>query len=140
MKVTSAVWVFVVRGMDVSDGGQTGPDVLSTTQGQWEQLQAANGVEPGNEFIVYVADAAPESACFYIDAAAAAQGGEPLRLPRHRRRAVHPGEFTAPQDFSYRYLNGPTAETVAAWARAARLAAGLLTGHARRHRTRTRPG
>ena len=49
-------------------------------------------------------------------------------------------EFTAPQDFSYRYLNGPTAETVAAWARAARLAAGLLTGHARRHRTRTRPG
>jgi predicted methyltransferase len=44
--VASAVWVFVVRGvvgMGVGDGGNTGLDVRSSTQGQWEQLQAANG-------------------------------------------------------------------------------------------------
>jgi hypothetical protein len=36
-----------------------------------EQLQAANGVQPANEFIVYAADGnpAPEGACFYVDAA-----------------------------------------------------------------------
>jgi hypothetical protein len=73
-KVTSAVWVFVVRGvvgMGVGDGGNTRLDVLSTTPGEWEQLQATNGVQPANEFIVYAADgnAAPEGACFYVDAA-----------------------------------------------------------------------
>jgi hypothetical protein len=85
--VTSAVWVFVVRGvvgMGVGDGGNTGLDVLSTMQGQWEQLVAANGVQPANELIVYAADgnAAPEGACFYVDAAAvyeAQTGGDQER-------------------------------------------------------------
>lgn len=74
-KVASSVWVFVVRGavgMGTGNGGATGLDVLSKTQGQWEQLQAVNGVQPANEFIVYSAggDSAAEGACFYVDAAA----------------------------------------------------------------------
>ena len=71
--VNSAVWVFVVRGVVGMGTGAaaTRLDVLSATQGQSEQLHAANGVQPANEFIVYAADgnAAPQGACFYIDAA-----------------------------------------------------------------------
>jgi hypothetical protein len=36
------------------------------------QLQAINGVQPANEFIVYAADGnhTPDGACFYLDVAA----------------------------------------------------------------------
>ena len=72
-EVDAAVWVFVIRGvvgMGVGDGGSTGLDVTSITQGQWERLQAPNGGQPANELIVYATGngATPEGACFYIDA------------------------------------------------------------------------
>jgi hypothetical protein len=59
--VTSSVSVFVVRGqvgMGTGNGGDTRDnDAVSTATGIWEQLTAANGVSPANEFIVYAVSA-----------------------------------------------------------------------------------
>jgi hypothetical protein len=55
-KSISGVWVYVRRGtvaLGTGNGGNTGLDVASTTINQWELLQAPNGVQPANEFIVY---------------------------------------------------------------------------------------
>ena len=63
----SAVWVYVRRGtvfLGTGNGGNTGQDVLSTTTGQWELLQAPNGVQPANEFIVYSKGGGAD---FYLD-------------------------------------------------------------------------
>ena len=65
----SSVWVFVIRGqvgMGTGNGGSTSDhDAVSAHVGQWEELQAPNGVHPANEFIVYATS--PRGACFYID-------------------------------------------------------------------------
>ncbi len=52
----SSAWIFVnsgVAGIGTGNGGNTGLDVFTTTTGQWEFLQAPNGVAPANEFIIY---------------------------------------------------------------------------------------
>jgi hypothetical protein len=70
-KVKSSALVYVLRGqvgMGTGNGGDTSDrDALSTTVDQWELLQAANGISPANEFIVYATD--PAGACFYVDGA-----------------------------------------------------------------------
>jgi hypothetical protein len=70
-QVTAFVWLFVVRGvvgMGVGDGGSTGLDVMSSTTGQWENLQAPNGGWPANELIIYAVANSAAGACFYVDA------------------------------------------------------------------------
>lgn len=52
----SGAWVYVNSGrvcIGTGNGGNTHCDAYSTTTGQWEWLQANNGVSPANEFIVY---------------------------------------------------------------------------------------
>ena len=54
--VLSSAWVFVNGGevaLGTGNGGNTGFDVFTTTTGQWELLQATNGVSPANELIIY---------------------------------------------------------------------------------------
>jgi hypothetical protein len=56
----ASAWVFVIRGSVIlgsGNGGDTGADTASTTQGRWELLEAASGRSPVNELIVYAADA-----------------------------------------------------------------------------------
>jgi hypothetical protein len=63
----SAVWVYVRRGtvfLGTGNGGNTGEDVASTTNNQWELLQAPNGVQPANELIVYSKGGGAD---FYLD-------------------------------------------------------------------------
>lgn len=67
-KTTSGVWVFVLHGtvhMGTGNGGNTGADAVSTTQGQWEYLEGPNGVSPANEFVV--GTKSPGGASFYVD-------------------------------------------------------------------------
>jgi hypothetical protein len=62
-------WVLVnsgVVGMGSGNGGQTTLDVLSTTTGVWEYLQAPNGFSPVNEMIFY---ASGGPADFYVELA-----------------------------------------------------------------------
>jgi hypothetical protein len=52
----SGAWVYVNSGkvcIGTGNGGNTTCDAFSTTTGQWEWVQANNGVSPANEFIVY---------------------------------------------------------------------------------------
>ena len=61
-------WVCVVRGsvmLGCGNGGNTGEDVRSTQHGEWELLEAPNGVSPANEVIVYASD--PEGAEYFVD-------------------------------------------------------------------------
>ena len=70
----SSVWVFVLRGkvgIGTGNGGNTGIDAQSTATGRWEELKAANGGKPVNEFIVY--SLLPDGACYYIDDATVLQ-------------------------------------------------------------------
>jgi hypothetical protein len=63
----SGVWVYVRSGvvfLGTGNGGNTGDDVESTTNNQWELLQAPNGVHPANELIVY---SKGTGADFYLD-------------------------------------------------------------------------
>ena len=68
-KTTSGAWVYVLNGtvgIGTGNGGNTkNTDAVSTTHGQWEHLQAANGVSPANEFIVYATSS--QGASFYVD-------------------------------------------------------------------------
>lgn len=63
----SAVWVYVRRGtvyLGTGNGGNTGPNVSSTVNGQWELLSAPNGAQPANELIVYSQNGGAD---FYLD-------------------------------------------------------------------------
>jgi hypothetical protein len=63
----SAVWVYVRQGtvyLGTGNGGNTGNDVESQTNNQWELLQAPNGVSPANELIVYSKGGGAD---FYLD-------------------------------------------------------------------------
>ena len=63
----SAVWVYVRTGkvfLGTGNGGNVIVDDMSTTTGQWELLQAPNGVSPANELIVYSAGGGSD---FYLD-------------------------------------------------------------------------
>lgn len=65
--VLSAVRVFVVSGqvgLGTGNGGNTHVDVTSSTTGQWELIQAPNGVIPANEIIIYSVGGPAE---FYVD-------------------------------------------------------------------------
>jgi hypothetical protein len=67
-KTMSGAWVFVLHGtviMGTGHGGNTHIDAVSTTQGQWEYLEAPNGVSPATEFVVYASSL--EGASFYVD-------------------------------------------------------------------------
>ena len=69
-KVSSSVWVFVVRGqvgMGTGHGGNTHLDVMSQKTGVWELLSAPNGVSPATEFIVYSVPSASSGACYYVE-------------------------------------------------------------------------
>jgi hypothetical protein len=64
----ASAWVFVIRGSVVlgsGNGGNTGADTASTSQGRWELLEAASGRSPVNELIIYAADA--EGAEYLVD-------------------------------------------------------------------------
>jgi hypothetical protein len=65
----AAAWVYVVRGtvaLGSGNGGNTGFDVRSTTQGRWELLRAASGASPVNEVIVYATS--EDGAEYFVDA------------------------------------------------------------------------
>lgn len=56
VKIVASAWVFIRRGkvgIGTGNGGNTHLDVISKTTGQWEYLEATNGVSPANEFIIY---------------------------------------------------------------------------------------
>jgi hypothetical protein len=74
-QVVSSAWVFVTRGqvcIGTGNGGNTHCDDFSTTTGQWELLQAPNGVSPANEFIVYATSQG--GADFFVDNATVDDG------------------------------------------------------------------
>lgn len=67
-KIIAKAMVYVVSGkvgIGTGNGGNTGLDAVSQTTGQWELIQADNGVIPANEFIIYAAN--PGGAEFYVD-------------------------------------------------------------------------
>lgn len=69
--VESGVWVYVVSGrvyIGAGNGGNTGPNVYSTTVGAWEHIQGDNLVCPANNYIIY-ADYGFEQVEFYVDLA-----------------------------------------------------------------------
>ncbi|NEO45265.1 MAG: PEP-CTERM sorting domain-containing protein [Moorea sp. SIO4A3] len=81
-EVISSAWVYALSGrvgIGTGNGGGTGLDTISTTIGEWEFLQASNGLSPANEFIVYSASA--EGAEFYVDLASIEQPPEPSSVP-----------------------------------------------------------
>jgi hypothetical protein len=87
-QVTSSVWVYVVSGqvcLGTGNGGNTHCDDHSTTTGQWELLQAPNGVSPANELIVYASSAG--GAEFYADNA---ESEEEVALDHFKCYTVRP--------------------------------------------------
>ena len=51
-----SAWIYVISGqvgIGTGNDGAIGFDALTVTMGQWEFLQAGNGVPPANEFIIY---------------------------------------------------------------------------------------
>ncbi len=69
-KVISGAWIYVLQGkvgIGTGNGGNTGIDAVTQTVGQWEYVQAANGVIPANEFIIY--SVGLNGADFYVDSA-----------------------------------------------------------------------
>jgi hypothetical protein len=68
-KTKSAAWVYVLSGkvgIGTGNVGATGDhDRVSTKIGEWEYLEAPNGVSPANMFIVYATEFG--GACFFID-------------------------------------------------------------------------
>ena len=76
--VISSAWVYTISGIvgiGTGNGGSTARDVFSSTTGQWEFLEAANGISPANEFIIY--SASQDGAEFYVDLASV----EPSAVP-----------------------------------------------------------
>ncbi len=66
--VLSSAWIFVNSGevaLGTGNGGNTGFDVFTTTMGQWELLQAPNGISPANELIIYASSL--DGADFFVD-------------------------------------------------------------------------
>jgi hypothetical protein len=62
-------WVYVIRGqvgIGTGNGGNTGFDAVSSVTGQWQRIDAYNGVNPANEFIIYSRVADTE---FYVSEA-----------------------------------------------------------------------
>jgi hypothetical protein len=54
--VLSTAYVYVLSGkvyLGTGNGGDTTSDVVSKTTGQWERLQAYNGISPANEMVIY---------------------------------------------------------------------------------------
>jgi hypothetical protein len=93
-QVTSSVWVYVVRGqvcLGTGNGGNTHCDAFSTTTGQWELLQAGNGVSPANELIVYASS--DGGAEFYADNA---HTDEEVALDHFKCYTVRPRTDFAP--------------------------------------------
>ncbi len=87
-QVSSSVWVYVLQGqvcLGTGNGGNTHCDATSTTTGQWELLQAPNGVSPANELIVYASSAG--GAEFYADNA---HTDEEIALDHFKCYAVRP--------------------------------------------------
>jgi|CXWL01.1.fsa_nt_gi hypothetical protein len=71
-KIIASAWVFVNRGhvgIGTGNGGDTHLDAISSTTGQWEYLEAKNGVSPANEFIIYSDNVTQGGADFYVAAA-----------------------------------------------------------------------
>ena len=70
-RITASAWVRTVRGgvcIGTGNGGDTGADTSTETAGQWQLIEAANGVSPANEFIIYAAtDGGAE---YYVDSPA----------------------------------------------------------------------
>lgn len=65
--VESGIWVYVVTGrmyIGAGNGGNTGPNVFSTTTGVWEFISGENLVCPANNFIIYSEPAADECEFF----------------------------------------------------------------------------
>jgi len=66
-QTVASAWVYVRKGkvgIGTGNGGNTGIDALTVTQGKWEYLQACNGASPANEFIVYSVEGGAD---FYVD-------------------------------------------------------------------------
>src|SRR6185437_10165151 len=66
-QVLTSIWLYLVRGavaVGTGDGGSTGRDVVCGQTGQWVFVQAANGVSPANELVVYAAG--DDGAEFYV--------------------------------------------------------------------------
>lgn len=81
-EVISSAWVYVLSGqvgIGTGNGGNTSLDTFSSTTGQWEFLQASNGVSPANEFIVYSASSG--GADFYVDLASVDRPPDPKPVP-----------------------------------------------------------
>jgi RHS repeat-associated protein len=87
----AGVWVLVLEGrvgMGTGNGGNTSAhDAESTKLGEWEHLQACNGVSPANEFIVY--SIASRGASFYVDNASVVADPEGIQPTRYH----HPGRL-----------------------------------------------
>lgn len=55
-KAFAYAWIYVVRGqvgIGTGNGGNTGIDATTSVLGQWQRIDAYNGVSPANEFIIY---------------------------------------------------------------------------------------
>ena len=92
-QIAASAWVKVVRGsvcIGTGNGGNTHCDGFSTTTGQWELLQAPNGVSPANEFIVYATSS--DGAEFYVDNAEV----EDIALDHFKCYGVRPLQDFAP--------------------------------------------
>jgi hypothetical protein len=95
-QAVSSVWVYVVHGqvcLGTGNGGNTHCDAFSTATGQWELLQAPNGVSPANELIVYASSAG--GAEFYADNAHTDRE-EDVALDHFKCYAVRPRTDFAP--------------------------------------------
>ena len=80
--VISSAWVYVINGkvgLGTGNGGNTGLNVISSTTGEWEFLEAVNGVSPANEFIIY--SASQNGAEFYVDLASVELAPNPTDVP-----------------------------------------------------------
>ena len=79
--VIGSAWIYVISGtvgIGTGNDGNTSPDILDSTIGQWEFIQAPNAVTPANEFIIYSAD--NSGANFYADNASVNPVPEPATL------------------------------------------------------------
>ena len=68
--VTASAWVYVVSGevgIGTGNQGNTAIDTVSTTNGQWELLEAPNQSSPANAMIIFSSEAGPAE--FYVEMA-----------------------------------------------------------------------
>ncbi len=69
-RAQAGAWIYVRSGrvgIGTGNGGNTGFDAYTHITGQWEWVQANNGVSPANTFIIYAAT--PTGADFYVASA-----------------------------------------------------------------------